>query len=199
MFFPIGCVSDQNQIPHIRIFPSIHLVLFHLLQYIPQHKMDQTATDDVMVTLCSQEGQKFEVKKSIIKQSELVLTMIDDDDNDDNDDDDTTQEIPLPNVREEVLKKVIAFCEHHATADFPEIEKPLKSSNMQEVVGEWDATYVECDMEFLFELILAANYMDIKSLLDLTCAKVRYTVCVKMLCLLSCVFVYPFRFPPTLF
>jgi len=124
--------------------------------------------DSAMVTLMSQEGSKFEVKKSIIKQSELVLTMIDDDEGDD----DMNQEIPLPNVREEVLKKVIEFCEYHAEHDFPDIEKPLKSSNMQEVVGEWDAKYVEVDMEFLFELILAANYMDIKSLLDLTCAKV---------------------------
>lgn len=53
-----------------------------------------------------------------------------------------------------------------------EIEKPLKSANMSEVVSEWDAAFVEVDQELLFELILAANYMDIKSLLDLTCAKV---------------------------
>ena len=121
------------------------------------------------MTLCSVEGQKFEVKKSVIKQSELVLTMIDDDETED----DQTQEIPLPNVRQEVLKKVIEFCEYHSENEFPDIEKPLKSSNMQEVVGEWDAKYVDVDMEFLFELILAANYMDIKSLLDLTCAKVH--------------------------
>ena len=37
---------------------------------------------------------------------------------------------------------------------------------------EWDANFVEVDQETLFELILAANYMDIKPLLDLTCAKV---------------------------
>lgn len=37
---------------------------------------------------------------------------------------------------------------------------------------EWDAKFVEVEQEMLFELILAANYMDIKSLLDLTCAKV---------------------------
>ncbi len=43
---------------------------------------------------------------------------------------------------------------------------------MHEVVSEWDANFVDIEQELLFELILAANYMDIKSLLDLTCAKV---------------------------
>ena len=43
---------------------------------------------------------------------------------------------------------------------------------MSQVVSEWDATFVEMPQEELFECILAANFMDIKSLLDLTCAKV---------------------------
>lgn len=46
------------------------------------------------------------------------------------------------------------------------------AANMSEVVSAWDAEFVEVDQEMLFELILAANYMDIKPLLDLTCAKV---------------------------
>ena len=50
--------------------------------------------------------------------------------------------------------------------------KPLKSANMSEVVQEWYATFVSVDQEILFELILAANYMDIKPLLDLTCATI---------------------------
>lgn len=53
-----------------------------------------------------------------------------------------------------------------------EIEKPLKSANMHDVVQEWYAKFVEVQQETLFELILAANYMDIKPLLDLTCATV---------------------------
>jgi S-phase kinase-associated protein 1 len=39
-------------------------------------------------------------------------------------------------------------------------------------VREWDVEYVDVEQEILFELILAANYLDIKALLDLTCAKV---------------------------
>merc|ERR1712110_191177 len=70
------------------------------------------------------------------------------------------------------LTKVIDFCKHHIADPMPEIEKPLKSANMAEVVSEWDAKFVDIDQELLFELILAANYIDIKSLLDLTCAKV---------------------------
>jgi S-phase kinase-associated protein 1 len=53
-----------------------------------------------------------------------------------------------------------------------EIEKPLKSANMAEVVQPWYAEYVNVEQDVLFELILAANYMDIKPLLDLTCASV---------------------------
>ena len=50
--------------------------------------------------------------------------------------------------------------------------QPLKSEHLSDVVSEWDSKFVDVDHELLFELILAANYMDIKSLLDLTCAKV---------------------------
>mmetsp|Transcript_12837 Transcript_12837/g.24497 ORF Transcript_12837/g.24497 Transcript_12837/m.24497 type:complete len:163 (-) Transcript_12837:93-581(-) len=90
---------------------------------------------------------------------------------DDADDDDVT-EIPLPNVKAAVLKKVIEFCQHHRNEPMTEIEKPLKSAQMAEVVQKWYADFVNVEQVLLFELILAANYMDIKPLLDLTCATV---------------------------
>ena len=120
------------------------------------------------VNLMSQEGDQFEVEVKVAKMSELVKTMIPEE----ADEDEEAQEIPLPNVKSHVLAKVIEFCRRYAEEPMSEIEKPLKSANMHEVVQEWYANYVDVDQELLFELILAANYMDIKPLLDLTCATV---------------------------
>ncbi|KAG6594178.1 S-phase kinase-associated protein 1A [Phytophthora cinnamomi] len=127
----------------------------------------QTEEDSRKVNLVSMDGDSFEVSRSVAAMSELVKTLISDDA-----DDDEVQEIPLPNVKSPVLSKVIEFCSHHHNSPMREIEKPLKSADMHDVVSDWDANFVDIEQEILFELILAANYMDIKSLLDLACAKV---------------------------
>ena len=46
----------------------------------------------------------------------------------------------------------------------------MMSLNMAELVQEFYANYVEVDKVILFEVMLAANYMDIKPLLELCCA-----------------------------
>ncbi len=48
---------------------------------------------------------------------------------------------------------------YHSEHPWRDIEKPLKSANMQEVVGKWDADFVdEADQEMLFELILVCAF-----------------------------------------
>lgn len=117
----------------------------------------------------SKEGDAFPVPSDVAKMSNLVRTMIDEEEEEE---EENTPEIPLPNVKAAVLKKVIEFCTHYTSEPMDEIEKPLKSSTMSQVVQQWYADYVNVDQALLFELILAANYMDIKPLLDLTCATV---------------------------
>ena len=43
--------------------------------------------------------------------------------------------------------------------------------------SRWAKDFVKVDDETLFNLILAANYLDIKSLLDLTCKTVADEIC----------------------
>ena len=78
----------------------------------------------------SQEGDSYSVAVKIATKSELVKTMIDEDE----DDADEVQEVPLPNVKSSVLTKVIEFLKHDDAEPMSEIDKPLKSSNMSEVV-----------------------------------------------------------------
>lgn len=124
---------------------------------------------DTTVKLVSKDGDTFPVRLEVAKMSELVKSMMEDDNDAEEGD---PIEIPLPNVKSQVLSKVIEFCEHHLSEPMTEIEKPLKSQQMADVVQKWYADFVDLEQVLLFELILAANYMDIKPLLDLTCATV---------------------------
>merc|ERR1719301_323959 len=121
------------------------------------------------VKLKSSQGEVFEVDEDVACMSTLVKNMVEDSGAD--------EEIPLPNVKTAILSKVLDYCKFHKDAPPAEIQKPLKSANLVECgVIEWDVEFVEVEQEILFELILAANYLDIRSLLDLTCAKVASTV-----------------------
>ena len=62
--------------------------------------------------------------------------------------------------------------EHYENTEPKEIERPLPSQNFKECVDEWDFNYIEVELDMIFEIILGANYMDIKPLLELASAKV---------------------------
>eukprot|EP00286_Rhodomonas_abbreviata_P029626 CAMPEP_0181314110 /NCGR_PEP_ID=MMETSP1101-20121128/14631_1 /TAXON_ID=46948 /ORGANISM="Rhodomonas abbreviata, Strain Caron Lab Isolate" /LENGTH=172 /DNA_ID=CAMNT_0023421157 /DNA_START=40 /DNA_END=558 /DNA_ORIENTATION=- len=118
--------------------------------------------------LISQEGESFDTTAKVGELSKLVQTMIDQDA-----DQDEAQDIPLPNVKSQVLAKVVEFLQYYPTDPMIDIEKPIKSTKMEEIMSqEWYAKFVDVEQELLFELILAANYMDIKPLLDVTCCAV---------------------------
>ena len=68
------------------------------------------------------------------------------------------------------MEKVLIFMERMAEHTPPEIEKPLSSTDLSQVVEEWHSTYVNVGTKKLFEFVVAANYLDIKLLLELSCA-----------------------------
>ena len=103
------------------------------------------------VKLICENGESMTVDLDVAERSLLIKGMIDDSGVD--------EEIPLPNVKKNILEKVVAFCLHLRENSPPEIEKPLKSGNMAEVTTPWYSEFINLDQE-----ILAANYLDIKQL-----------------------------------
>jgi len=61
--------------------------------------------EEKKLRLVSQEGEKFEVPKKVAITSELVRTMAEGDKEE--------NEIPLPNVKSSVLRKVIEYMRYH--------------------------------------------------------------------------------------
>ena len=80
--------------------------------------------------------------------------------------------IRLGTINYKTLLKIKEYLEHYENEDPKEIERPLTSQNFKECVDEWDFKYIDVELELIFELILGANYMDIKNLLELASAKV---------------------------
>ena len=79
--------------------------------------------------------------------------------------------IPLHNVTSNVLKKVVEYCNHHIQNPTPKSDEN-KDDKRTDDISAWDKQFCSVDQATLFELILAANYLDIKPLLDLTCKTV---------------------------
>ena len=79
--------------------------------------------------------------------------------------------IPLPNVTTPVLQRVVEYMRWM-------IDRPEGAAAAPVVDGssEFERSFVDCENEQLFDLIMAANYMEIPPLLELTCRAVAQKV-----------------------
>jgi len=127
---------------------------------------DKDATKPLKLT--SKDKKEFTVERKQAFISTLVKTSLENDDK--------AEEVPIPGVTGAILDLVVQYMKEHKGVEPPIIEKPLRSKVMKDVCPHKpDADYIDKigdNRQQLYDLILAANYMDIKSLLHLGCAKV---------------------------
>lgn len=120
------------------------------------------------IILVSNQNDKFEITEEGADLNVLVKSIVEEYDGD--------CEIPLINIDTACLVKIIEFSEYHAKIPMDNIEKPLKSPNLKNIISDWDLNFIDVEQELLYKLVLAANYIDNESLLDLCCAKIASTL-----------------------
>ncbi|XP_019179020.1 PREDICTED: SKP1-like protein 1A [Ipomoea nil] len=103
-----------------------------------------------MIILKSSDREIFEVEEAVALEMQTIKYMIDDGCVD--------NAIPIANVTGKILAKVIEYCKSHAEA----------AKTSQDDLKDFDANFIKVNHTTLLDLILAANFLNVKSLLDLT-------------------------------
>ncbi|CAK5076638.1 unnamed protein product [Meloidogyne enterolobii] len=125
------------------------------------------ANNNNRILLKSNDDETFEVDRSVIRLSTTLNTMFQDLGMDQSDANDAMlqEPIPLANVNGAVLRKVIAW--------YPVVTDDAESRERRtDDIPSWDVEFLKVDQGTLFELILAANYLDVHGLLDVACKTV---------------------------
>ena len=74
--------------------------------------------------------------------------------------------VPLPIVESLILTDVIEYCNMHVASS------DNTATATEQDHKSFDESFIKVDQATLFDIILAANYLDIKGLLDLSCQTV---------------------------
>ena len=114
------------------------------------------------IKLQSSDGEVFPVDVEIARQSVTIKTMLEDLGMEEEED----EVVPLPNVNAAILKKVIQWSTYHKD-DPPPPEDDENKEKRTDDISSWDSDFLKVDQGTLFELILAANYLDIKVIFPL--------------------------------
>jgi len=134
---------------------------------------------------------EYVVHKDIIKQhSELIRDILDDQEEGEINNNNIQQNIiPLPNINGRTLGYIVQYMvnHHHCTNETMDhnnniIPKPLPTdAKLEDFISKWDNSFLNTDLvkngnekehELLLDVILAANFLKIQSLLELGCAKI---------------------------
>jgi S-phase kinase-associated protein 1 len=113
----------------------------------------------VEVKLSSADGVEFTINKEAAEMSATIKDMISEIG--------TDATIPVASVKGRALVKVIEYATYHSA--HPEAPVPEAERYRTDNISDWDKKFMDTEIEMLFLLVMAANYLDIKPLLDLGC------------------------------
>lgn len=117
------------------------------------------------LTLTSSDNAKVTIDSKSAERSFLLKNLLQDYTED--------SDIPMPDIKGDILKKCVEYMTHYKDTEPRDIPKPLPSPNLLDVTDEWDVNYISgIDLDSVFDIINASNYLDLKPLFDLSCARI---------------------------
>jgi hypothetical protein len=154
--------------------------------------LDVDTSDELIITLISNDKQSYQVTLKEIKCSNLLvaafngsidtlkplegLEVKEEKKEESLNIDKHNNEILLSNIDSETLGYIVQFLKEHNGTEPALPEKPVKSKEMKEITTEWMAKFIDDivnkDITILYKVVSAANYLFINSLLHICCAKI---------------------------
>ncbi|KAJ2748216.1 hypothetical protein H4S06_005028 [Coemansia sp. BCRC 34490] len=129
---------------------------------MPQDRPPDRQNKQQMIRIESGDGRQFLVYTAAAFMSDLVRNTVEDVGMVD-------EAIVLPNVRGDVLAKVVEYCMYHkddariVSSSVPDIVQDDR------VVDAWDNRFMAVDDALMLEILVAADYMSIEPLVELGC------------------------------
>ncbi len=107
------------------------------------------------IVLITNDQKEFTISDEIATQSRTIITVLEDSED---------SYIPLADINSATFKKVLEYCKYQIN---------YKKQKLEDDSQNWNDTFFsKMDKNEVFELIHAANYLDISELLMLSCKKI---------------------------
>ncbi|XP_017138713.1 S-phase kinase-associated protein 1-like [Drosophila miranda] len=120
------------------------------------------ATKMPTIKLQSSNGEDFDVDVRFLKCSGIMKGMLENGDKEDK----KKEPLVLPNVNSDILRLVLIWAEYHKDDPEPPEDEAAYRRSTDDIIP-WDIEFLKVEQSTLFELALAANYMDINGLMHL--------------------------------
>ncbi|KAF4677905.1 suppressor of kinetochore protein mutant [Perkinsus chesapeaki] len=123
-----------------------------------------------ILNLRSKDNAVVQISAEAAKQCDMLSNYLDGSSGE------NSEEFPLPGVSSRELKRIVEYLEYHnENGAAGPINKPLRrgAALTDNGICKWDADFVDINVETeVFDLMLAANYMLVRPLVLLCCAKI---------------------------
>ena len=122
------------------------------------------------VAIVSSDGETFAVARDVAAMSVTLRNVLEDLGSAPD-----AMPIPLPNVKADALRKVLEFCEYHAR--HPDEASRFVKGGRLDNFREFDRAFTDelrqdKNLWLLMNVLVAANYLDVKPLVDVLCRTV---------------------------